>query len=41
MVGDDYNQDWLGVVKAANQFAAEKAVPLMNSAPKWIVRKPL
>jgi predicted O-methyltransferase YrrM len=41
IVGDDYNQDWPDVIKAANQFAAEKVVPLMNSAPKWIVRKPL
>jgi hypothetical protein len=40
MVGDDYNHDWPDVIKAANQFAAEKVVPLMNSAPKWIVRKP-
>jgi Methyltransferase domain len=41
MVGDDYNQDWPDVIKAANQFAAEKVVPLMSSPPKWIVRKPL
>jgi Methyltransferase domain len=40
MVGDDYNQDWPEVIKAADQFAAEKAVPLMASTPKWIVRKP-
>lgn len=40
IVGDDYNQDWPDVIKAANQFAAEKVVALMNSAPKWIVRKP-
>ena len=40
IVGDDYNQDWPGVIKAADQFAAEKAVPLMASLPKWIVRKP-
>lgn len=39
IVGDDYNQDWPDVIKAANQFAAEKVTPLMNSAPKWIVRK--
>jgi hypothetical protein len=41
IVGDDYNQDWPDVIKAANQFAAEKVVPLMSSPPKWIVRKPL
>jgi hypothetical protein len=40
MVGDDYNQDWPTVVRAANQFAAEKGVPLMTRTPKWIVRKP-
>jgi predicted O-methyltransferase YrrM len=39
LVGDDYNQDWPDVIRAANQFAAEKVVALMNSAPKWIVRK--
>ena len=40
LVGDDYNQDWPSVIKAANQFAADKAVPVISSAPKWIVRKP-
>lgn len=40
LVGDDYNQDWPGVVKAADQFAAEVGVKLMQSKPKWIVRKP-
>ncbi len=40
MIGDDYNQDWPDVIKAADQFAAEHDVPLMASPPKWIVRKP-
>jgi SAM-dependent methyltransferase len=40
LIGDDYNQDWPGVIEAADEFAAEKSVPLMNSPPKWIVRKP-
>lgn len=40
MVGDDYNDVWPGVVKAANQFAYETAQPLMVSAPKWIIRRP-
>jgi hypothetical protein len=40
MVGDDYVQDWPGVIKAANEFAAEKSVPLATSAPKWIMQKP-
>ena len=41
MVGDDYSQDWPGVVKAANAFAAEKSVALATSAPKWIMQKPI
>jgi SAM-dependent methyltransferase len=40
LIGDDYNQDWPDVIEAADAFAAEKNVPLMNSPPKWIVRKP-
>jgi predicted O-methyltransferase YrrM len=40
LIGDDYNQDWPDVIEAADAFAAEKNVRLMNSAPKWIVRKP-
>jgi SAM-dependent methyltransferase len=40
LIGDDYNRDWPGVIKAADQFAAEMGVALMSSAPKWIVRKP-
>jgi hypothetical protein len=41
LIGDDYNQDWPGVMKAADAFVAEKAVPLKLSPPKWIVRKPV
>jgi predicted O-methyltransferase YrrM len=41
LVGDDYNQDWPGVMKAADAFAVEKGVRLMSSPPKWIVRKPV
>ncbi len=41
LVGDDYNNDWPDVVRAANQFASDKATPLMKAAPKWVVRKPL
>jgi len=40
LIGDDYNTDWPEVIEAADVFAAEKAVPLMNAPPKWIVRKP-
>jgi predicted O-methyltransferase YrrM len=41
IVGDDYNQDWPDVIRAANQFATEKVVAVMSRPPKWIVRKPL
>lgn len=41
LIGDDYAPDWPGVVRAADLFAAEKHVPLMQSPPKWIVRKPV
>ncbi|WP_428485371.1 class I SAM-dependent methyltransferase [Rhodopila sp.] len=41
LIGDDYNQDWPEVMQAADQFAAEKNVPLMPSFPKWIVRRPI
>ena len=41
LVGDDYDQYWPGVVRAANEFATEKSVQLTTSTPKWIVRKPL
>ena len=40
MIGDDYAPDWPGVVKAATEFAVEKSVPLLTSAPKWIAQKP-
>lgn len=40
MVGDDYDPFWPSVVKAADDFAAEKGVRLSHRAAKWIVRKP-
>jgi hypothetical protein len=40
LIGDDYNHDWPEVIKAADAFAQEKQVAIMNSPPKWIVRKP-
>ncbi len=40
LIGDDYSKDWPGVIRAADQFAAEKKVPMMPALPKWIVRKP-
>jgi predicted O-methyltransferase YrrM len=39
LVGDDYNQDWPDVMRAANQFAVEKSVQVLSSKPKWIIRK--
>jgi len=41
LVGDDYTPDWPSVIKAADQFAAEKTTQLLPSTPKWIVRKPV
>ncbi len=40
MVGDDYDPTWPGVVKAADEFAAEVGQTIDNRPPKWIVRKP-
>jgi hypothetical protein len=40
LVGDDYDPTWPGVVQAATEFAAEKAVELEIRGPKWIVIKP-
>lgn len=40
MVGDDYDPFWPSVVKAADDFAAEKGVTMSHRAAKWIVRKP-
>ena len=40
LVGDDYHASWPGVVRAADEFAAEMGVELIVRDPKWIVRKP-
>jgi GR25 family glycosyltransferase involved in LPS biosynthesis len=40
MVGDDYDPFWPSVIKAADDFAAEKGMMLSHRAAKWIVRKP-
>jgi SAM-dependent methyltransferase len=40
LIGDDYHHYWPAVIKAADEFAREKGVPLSASDPKWIVRKP-
>jgi hypothetical protein len=40
LIGDDYHRYWPEVIRAADDFAAEKGVALVASDPKWIVRKP-
>lgn len=40
LVGDDYHHYWPDVIRAADDFAAEKGVSLSARDPKWIVRKP-
>jgi predicted O-methyltransferase YrrM len=39
MIGDDYHPSWPGVMKGADEFAAEVGLPLENIPPKWIIRK--
>jgi hypothetical protein len=41
LIGDDYHHYWPAVIRAADDFAAEKGVSLSAQDPKWIVRKPL
>jgi predicted O-methyltransferase YrrM len=40
LIGDDYHATWPGVVKGANEFAANHTLPLAIETPKWIVQKP-
>jgi hypothetical protein len=40
LLGDDYNNSWLGVVRAVNRFCADKGLPLNVSGGKWHVMKP-
>jgi hypothetical protein len=40
LIGDDYHPYWPEVIRAADDFAAEKGVALSAQTPKWIVRKP-
>ena len=40
LIGDDYHHYWPEVIRAADDFAAEKGVSLSARAPKWIARKP-
>jgi hypothetical protein len=41
LIGDDYHHYWPDVIRAADEFAAEKGVSLSARDPKWVVRKPL
>jgi hypothetical protein len=41
LVGDDYGPSWPGVVKAADEFAAEVGLELEINPPKWLLRKPI
>ncbi len=40
LVGDDYHPTWSGVVRAADEFAAEIGIDLQVQPPKWILQKP-
>jgi hypothetical protein len=40
LVGDDYHESWPGVVKAADEFAAQNHLNLAVDLPKFIFRKP-
>jgi len=40
LIGDDYHPTWPGVVRAAEEFAAEVGVALRIHSPKWVVQKP-
>jgi hypothetical protein len=40
LIGDDYNTDWPGVIRAADEFANSIGQPLTVAAPKWILKKP-
>ncbi len=39
LIGDDYDQTWPGVVRAAGEFSARMSVPLTVEAPKWVLRR--
>ncbi len=40
LVGDDYMECWIGVVKAVNRFCAEHSLLLRTSGVKWYLCKP-
>ena len=37
LIGDDYNESWPGVIKAADEFSGEVRQPLEIIPPKWII----
>ena len=39
LIGDDYDENWPGVVRAAGEFSARVLRPLAVERPKWILRK--
>jgi hypothetical protein len=39
LIGDDYNELWPGVVRAAGEFSARLCRPLIVQPPKWLLRK--
>jgi len=39
LIGDDYHPTWPGVVRAADEFAAEVGQELHVDGPKWFLRK--
>ena len=41
LIGDDYDQSWPGVLRAADAFAARMGSALTINPPKWILQKPL
>jgi hypothetical protein len=41
LIGDDYSENWPGVIRAAGEFSARLCLPLTIQKPKWIMQKPL
>jgi predicted O-methyltransferase YrrM len=41
MFGDDYSEDWRGVVAAVDEFVREKRLKLVRSGVIWIIQKPV
>jgi hypothetical protein len=41
LIGDDYSEEWPGVVRAANEFSSKTGCRLEIEPPKWFLQKPL